>query len=139
MAIGKTNSGGGIPTSEKGVANGVATLDANGKVTASQATSLVRGITDSFTLSADLNGCCIVVNSETPITCTLPNLKTLPDNFECEVVQQSNGTVTFAVDSSVSDQYIYSLNRAVTTAGTYAVVSIKKLLPTRWLLAGALV
>ena len=127
-----------VPTSQKGAASGVASLDANGKVEAGQATSRTTQITANTTAKNAWNGLFFRVNSSSDITITLPDIATVDDDFECEFVQWGTGSVTFALDSAASGTYLNSLDDAKTIAGRYGVVCLKKASTTTWLLAGGL-
>ena len=127
-----------IPTSEKAAANGVATLDANGKVTAQQAASFMKQITSTtYTLTEEDAGMFINVSNGAGITITIPTMDDVPfpRNTEIEFFQQSAGVLTFVPADGVT---LWSLDSMNQTAGRYAVVCLKKIWSDTWLLAGAL-
>lgn len=128
---------GAIPTSQKGSANGIASLDNRGKVTATQSTSHVSNITDAaVTVTEDMNGRTYILSASNAITVTVPDPASMPDGFEVEMVQWGTGKVSFAID--VSGKYIRSLDGARTIVGQYGVAVLKKIGSSTWLLAGAL-
>lgn len=126
---------GAIRDAEKGAANGVATLDANGKVVADQATS-ARGanITASRSLTAEDNGKLFLALSAN-VTITIPT--GLPLGMEVEVCRFSDYTVTFAAASGVT---VRSVNGALRIANKYGCAVLKKATADdqAWLLAGDL-
>ena len=129
---------GAIPATEKGSASGVASLNANGKVAAAQTSAEQTAETASFTLALEDAGKLMRVNASSAVTITIPTNAgvAFPPNTEIEFVQFGNGALTFSGANGVS---IYSLDGALTTAGKYAVVCLKKIYSDVWLLSGALV
>lgn len=128
-----------IPTSQKGAANGVAALEANAKVVATHATSLVVSQTDAtINVTENMNGRFFYVNNANAVTVVLPDPASVPSGFEAEFVQWGTGTVTFQLDSSLSGKYLFSLDSARQIAGRYGVVVVKQISASSWLLAGAL-
>lgn len=112
---------------------GAAALDSNGKVAASQATSAYSYETvTSKTLTEADNGKVIAISNSSAITVTIPT--GLPALFEVEIIQWGTGQITFVGDGTT----LCSLDGALSTAGKYAVVSVKKLSSTGHLLSGAL-
>lgn len=129
---------GAIPSAQMGAASGVATLDANSKVTADQTSAAQTAESASFTLALEDAGKLMRVNASSAVTITIPTNAgvAFPPNTEIEFVQFGNGALTFSGANGVS---IYSLDGALTTAGRYAVVCLKKIYTDAWLLSGALV
>lgn len=116
---------------------GGATLDSNGKVTASQASSSVVTVTTSTTLALSHAGKMLSVNASSAVTITVPTNASVafPNNTEIELVQYGAGAVTIAAASGVT---IISLDSAKTIAGRYGCCVLKKMATNTWLLAGAL-
>lgn len=75
--------------------------------------------TADYTLAAGDNGTIVYVNKPTAVTVTLPN--SLPAGFNCVVVQEGAGQVTFAVASGASKQ---SPNGASKISIQYGSVSL---------------
>lgn len=89
-----------IPMSDKGEASGVATLDINSKVTASQACAKVKIPDEIFTLSSSDNNIFFLCQSHN-VTCTIPD--TITEDFECEFYRwQDNYTVTLIPGTNVN-------------------------------------
>ena len=82
-----------VNSSEKGVANGVATLDSNGKVTANQASSSIMVIDANTTLSASHLGKFLNASSASAITITIPNSSDIPVGSEIEIYHHGSGAV----------------------------------------------
>lgn len=128
-----------VPTSQKGAASGVATLDANGKVEAVQAVSDVIILNDaSVTVAAYMNGKLCLANNSAGTTITVPNPEAFPDGFEVEIAQWAAGAVTFELDSTLTGKYLFSLDDARQIAGHHGVVALKRVTATSWLLSGEL-
>ena len=126
-----------IPTSEKGAANGVASLDTNGKVTAAQTSSLVVNVTANKTLALADAGTLQRVNSSSAITVTIPTNASaaFPIGAEIELVRYGTGTVTLAVTGGVT---LNSADGVKTISSQYAAASLKKFGTDEWLLCGSL-
>lgn len=92
-----------IPTTEKGAAAGVATLDTNGKVNADEASSSIVMITESKTLELSDAGKMLVVYSSSAVTITIPNHTSvdLPVGTEIEVLRWGSGAVNIAPGTNV--------------------------------------
>lgn len=138
---------GAIPASQKGAANGVATLDANKKITAAQACARVvthDGVT-SYTIGADDIGVFhrfrIPDGTSETLTITLPADNTnIPDGAELEVMKMNSGlTVDIACEAG---GYIYTRdvwnNTSIRIDGSYGIVTLKKISanPHRWVARG---
>lgn len=79
-----------IPTSQKGAASGVATLDSNSKVTASQAQSRYVSVSANTNLSTYF-GCTVRVTAAATLT-----IGTMTDGAEVEVWNTGTATVTIS-------------------------------------------
>lgn len=138
---------GAVAAAEKGAAEGVATLDAGGRVTAAQAASRVVSIADaSYTLALSDAGCCLLSRnqsnySQASYTFHIPSDAEVafPIGTELEIVRYYPGTVTI---QAASDTYLYAAGGS-TTAGAsvsiarrHGVVALKKLFADYWLAAG---
>lgn len=91
-----------IPTSEKGVASGVATLNSSGKVTADQASAEVASIGDvSFSITPTANGagCFTVCTNANAITISLG---VMTAGTEIEYYRAGAGAVTFEPGTGVT-------------------------------------
>lgn len=125
---------GAIPTSAKGAASGVATLDASSKVVATQASAAIKTYTGSVTLPLADAGCLVRINSAAAATVTVPALS-FPEGTEIEVLQLGVGAVTFAAASGVT---LLSVGGALGISDQYGVACLKNMGGTTWLLGGAL-
>lgn len=85
------NNIGALAASQKGAANGVATLDANGKVLAVQASSAYITITGDTTLSSIHEGKTLKVTGTATLT-----LGSLTDGCEVEIINYGTNTVTLS-------------------------------------------
>lgn len=128
---------GAIPAANKGTANGVATLNANSKVSAEQACSTITAKTSNYTLTLEDAGTLITMNADTALTLIIPANSTVnfPIGTEIEVAQFGAGKVTISPESGVT---LHSLDGALSLAGQYAVACIKKVSTDTWLIGGAL-
>ena len=115
-----------IPGNQKGAADGVATLDAYGKITPAQATARMVTITSNTTLSAAHNGCRILAVGT--VTVTIPS--TLAAGMEVEVYNYGTGVVTIAAASGVSLNGTAADSR--TLDNKYDVASLAALTATDW-------
>lgn len=120
-----------------GAASGLATLDANAKVAAAQASARIISKTASATLSVSEAGCFIYFNSTSALTCTIPadSVSNFPVGSEVEVCRWGTGALTIAAASGVT---IYSVDSIKTVGNTRGVVCLKKLWANGWLLSGDL-
>ena len=89
-----------IQTSEKDAANGVASLDADTKVTASQASAAVVSVSASTTLSASHAGRFLSCTNTSGITITIPT--GIAVGTEIEIYRGGAGTVTMSPASGVT-------------------------------------
>ena len=76
--------------------------------------------TDDYTLQASDNGTVILVNKATAVTVTLPN--SLSPGFNCSVVQEGAGQVTFAAASGATRQSPNGANKSAVRYGTAALL-----------------
>ena len=126
-----------INTSQKGAASGVASLDANTKVVAEQASARIVNVTASKTLALTDSGVLQRANSSSAITITVPASTNVPFPIETEieVVRWNSGSVTFAGATGAT---IYSIDNAKSIANRYGTVILKKINNAEWLLVGDL-
>jgi len=120
-----------IPTSEKGAASGVATLNSIGKVPGLQTQASISYLTESYSVDSRQQGVIFVCENDTAITLTLPAVS----GMECEVVRRGAGEVTFAAESGMT---ILSPGGALSIGEQYGTVSAKCLSSITWLLSGCL-
>ena len=120
-----------------GAASGLATLDANSKVTAAQASARAIYATNSLTFALDHAGCFIRFNSTGAVTCTVPNNSSVAFALgtEIEICRWGTGTVTIAAESNVT---LASVDNARKIDAQYGVVCLKKVSTDIWLLSGCL-
>lgn len=128
---------GKLSTDQKGAANGVATLDGNGRVTAEQASAFPMSIFAGRTLSLSDAGKFLYANTSSAITITVPADATVnfPDGTEIEICRWYTGAVSIAAASGV---YLCSVNDKRSIANRWGVVCLKKIASNAWLLAGDL-
>ena len=126
-----------LPTAQKGAAQGVATLDAESRVTATQASAALISVTASRTLSVADDNRCLVCESAQAITITIPAnaAAALPVGAEIEVMQTGAGAVSFAPATGVT---VHSADNALAIAAQYGVAALKQIAANVWLLCGAL-
>lgn len=121
-----------------GAASGLATLDANTKVAAAQASAQIISKTASATLALAEAGCFIYFNNGTAAcTLTVPANSSVafPVGTEIEVLRGGTGTITIAAASGVT---IYSMDSAKKIDSQFGVVCLKKVGEDKWVLAGCL-
>lgn len=124
-------------TDTKGLANGLATLDSDAKVTAHQASAAIVNVTESRALAVADAGRLLCVDSASAVVLTVP-LETdvaFPVGTELEVCQLGAGAVSFAAADGVT---LLSAGGAVMVAEQYGCVTLKKLGADKWMLAGML-
>lgn len=131
--------GGQLPSyymaaSQKGAASGVASLDTNSKVTASQISARLVSFTSNTTLAASHDGCLLYGNSTSDRTITIPS--TLSAGFECEIMKYNTGTVTITAASGVTLNGVSAGSKAITEQYTSAV--LKAITATAWVIQGAI-
>ena len=89
-----------IPTSAKGAANGVASLDADTKVTAAQASAAVVNVSADLTLASAHAGRFLSCANTSAITITIPT--GISAGTEIEIYRGGAGTVTLSAASGVT-------------------------------------
>lgn len=119
-----------------------ATLDSNGKVAATQASSAIISISSSTTLGGSHCGKFLNVYSTngSAITLTIPDSTALPVDTEIEVFRMNSGAVKITCDSNIAlrgrgTKTNYGETYAITERYTSAV--LKKLSATMWAISGA--
>lgn len=133
---------GAVPASEKGVASGVATLDANRKVTAAQATSKIISVTASKTLAASDAGTMQYANpaSGASIVFTIPadaSNAIFQNGAEIEFYNHGAGTYSIKAESG-----LYIAGGGSNTSGRtvnvnrYGCAALKRISSTVWAVAG---
>lgn len=93
---------GAVASSAVGATSGVASLDADTKVTAAQAAAAIVAVTASLTLSSAHYGRMLYCSNASAITITIPT--GIPVGTEIEIYRAATGTVTLAVASGVTIQ-----------------------------------
>lgn len=121
-----------IPSSQKGANSGVATLDTNGKVTASQTSARIVSKSAAYTLQSSDAGCLLTVTGTTTIT--IPS--TLPLGTEIEIMNYGTETVTVAAASGVTLNGTSAGSKTIPEQYTSAV--LKAITATAWVIQGAI-
>ncbi len=131
---------GAIPSAQKGTASGVATLDANSKVAATQASSRLVSVSENTTLAAGHAGCMLRVTATSTIT--IPAGSTIfPDGTEIEIFRWGTSpVVTIAAASGVT---LYRTGyegetTSFTLANDFGIVALKKIFDNYWIATGDL-
>lgn len=126
-----------LNASEKGKANGVATLDGNGKVTANQASSEIVSIAANTTLSASHIGKFLTTTSTSAITITVPNSSDIPVGSEVEIYHHGAGAVYVQSDAStyVSFDGKSTASRKLTIP-RFGAIGMKKVTTSTWKISG---
>jgi len=115
---------------------GYATTDANGKVTANEASSYINAQTDNYTLVLADAGKFVKITNGSAKTLTVPKNSSVafPVGTEIEVCQGGAGQVTIApVDGDVT---LRNADNALKLAKKYAGAVLKKLDTDEWLVSG---
>ena len=133
----QTNINTKVNSSSVGAASGVATLDSNSKVTATQAASRIVVVSANKTLALTDAGTMQNMNTSTNVTITIPTNATVafPTGTEIEFVRWGSGTVTFAAASGVT---LGSVGSKKTIRDRYCCAGLKKLGTDSWVLVGDL-
>jgi hypothetical protein len=76
--------------------------------------------TDDYEIAAADNGTVVLVNKATAVTVTLPN--SLPAGFNCSVVQEGAGQITFAAGSGATQQAPYGGSKSAVQYGTVSLL-----------------
>ncbi len=116
-----------IPTAEKGAASGVASLDANGKVTAAQNSAYVKSVSSSTSLQASDAGKVILASGT--ITLTLPT--SLENGTEVEIWNIGSGTVTLS-----GTLYVAGAGNASSCTLDKTCAAACKLISSKWYVGG---
>lgn len=126
-----------LAPSAKGAANGLASLDGNGKVTPGQASAQIVSVTTNKTLALTDAGTLQRVNSSSALTITIPSNASVafPVGAEVEILRYGSGDVTISPGSNVTIRCAETSRRI---AKQYGGVSLKKLAANEWLLMGNL-
>lgn len=126
-----------IPTSQKGAASGVATLDADGKVTADQLSPSIIWVYGDRTLQLSDAGQFLNFSSSSSITVTIPTNTSVafPVGTEITAYRGGTGTVTFTGESGVT---IRSVNSSKKIGNQYGIVRLNKLNANVWVISGDL-
>lgn len=120
-----------------GDVTGVATLDANSKVTASETSAYINSRSNSYTLVLADAGKLIKMTKATASNLTVPPNSSVafPTGTEIEILEYGAGQVTIVGGSGVT---LRSAGSALKIADQYASVSLKKLGTDEWAVVGAL-
>ena len=112
-------------------------MDAQSRVTATQASAALVSVTASRTLSVADDNRCLVCESAQAITITIPAnaAAALPVGAEIEVMQTGAGVVSFAPATGVT---VHSADNALAISAQYGVAALKQIAANVWLLCGAL-
>ena len=126
-----------VNSSEKGVANGVATLDGKGKVTANQASSSIVWVDASTTLTANHLGKFLVMGSSSATTITVPTSSDIPVGAEVEIYHHGSGAVYVQSDAGtyVSFDGKSTASRKLTVP-RYGAIGMKKVTTATWKVSG---
>ena len=126
-----------LNAAEKGVANGVASLNANSKVTAEQASAQIFTITNSATPSLNMAGGIIKIDNNLSRSVPIPTNSSVafPIGTEMEFIRWNTGAVTFLPASGVT---VRSVDSNLSIANQYGVAVLKKMDTNEWLLVGDL-
>lgn len=137
-AAGARTSLGVIPATEKGAADGVATLDADTKLTPEQGTSGIVSVTTARALALTDKSNFLTANSESAITVTIPTNATVafPVGSEIELCQYGVGTLTIIGATDVTVNGVSA--GSVQSSERYACIAIKKIGTNEWIAAGGL-
>lgn len=124
-------------TDTAGLANGLATLDADAKVTAQQASAAIVDVTESRALALTDAGRLLCVDSASDVVLTVPLEADVafPAGTELEVCQLGAGAVSFSAAEGVT---LLSAGGAVMIAEQYGCAALKKIAADTWLLSGSL-
>lgn len=122
---------------KKGEASGYASLDANKKVTPTEASSRMLYTTSGKTLELTDAGCFLRFNSSSNLTVTIPANADVefPLGTEIEICRWGTGTLTIAAASGVTLNSPSGLKKVAVQYGT---VGLKKINTDTWLLTGSL-
>ncbi len=121
----------------KAAASGLASLDSNSKVTASQASSRIVAVAANKTLGLSDAGTFQNVNSSSNLTITIPlnSSVAFPTGTEIEIYRGGTGTVTIAATSGVT---LNSPDGADEISVRYGCAVLKKIDTNVWVLGGVI-
>ena len=124
-------------TDTAGLANGLATLGSDAKVTAQQASAAIVNVTESRALALTDAGRLLCVDSASDVVLTVPLEADVafPAGTELEVCQLGAGAVSFSAAEGVT---LLSAGGAVMIAEQYGCAALKKIAADTWLLSGSL-
>ena len=114
---------------------GAASLDANSKVTASEASAYINTQTDSYTLVLADAGKLVEMNKSTACTLTVPPNSSVafPVGTEIEIKQLGAGQVTIVAGSGVT---LRNADTALKIEKQYCSASLKKRATDEWYVDG---
>ena len=128
-----------IPLSQKGVANGVATLVSYAKIDPDQASSDIYNTTSSTVYLSNSHAGKLIKCTRAVGTCTISirsnSVANIPTGTEIEIVRYGAGEVTISPASGVT---LYSKDNARSIASRYGAVSLKKMGTNEWWMVGDL-
>ena len=123
-----------IPTSQKGVATGVATLNGNALVTPSQLFSGIVSANASKTLTADDFGTLQEVKTPSAITITLPTRANTVIGAEVEILlNRDSGEVTIAPPTDVM---LNGVIESKVISEAYGIAVLKCVAKNKWIIKG---
>lgn len=133
----QTNINTKVNSSSVGAASGVAALDANSKVSPSQASSRIVSFSTSRNLTLSDAGTMIYNNSSSDLVITIPanSSVSFPIGTEIEFLRWETGTFTISADTGVT---LKSFNNKYAIAHQYGCAALKKITTDGWILAGDL-
>ena len=122
-----------LPPAMLGEANGIASLDAGGRVAADQTASAIVTVTEDKTFTADDNGTFQLVSTDTAVTLTIPADSTanFPIGAEIEICRYGEGDVTIAPAAGVSCN---GSGETIALTDPFGCAACKKLAADSWLI-----
>ena len=135
----QTNINTKVNSSSVGAASGLASLDSNSKLTATQASSRLQSLSVSRNLALSDAGTMIYSNSATDLTITIPANSSVafPIGTEIEFLRFGSGSLTIAADTGAGVT-LNSFNSKFAVAHQYGCAALKKIAADNWVLAGDL-
>ena len=128
-----------IPVSQKGIANGVATLVSEAKIDPEQASASIYSTLSSTVYLSDSHSGKLIKCYNASDTCTISirtnSVSYIPIGTEIEIVRYGAGEVTISPASGVT---LYSKDNARSIASHYGAVSLKKMGANEWWMVGDL-
>ena len=123
-----------IPTSQKGVATGVATLNSSGKVTAEQASSKLVAVANSKVLKSSDFGTMQEVTATTAIAIHLPTSANTVIGAEVEILRTaSSGEVTITPPTGVT---LNGASESKVISEAYGIAVLKCVSNSEWIIKG---